>query len=759
MTRSQKKEIDLLDIWKILFKKKWIIIALAAVLMIVSGVRSFMKTPMYRATSTILIEEPNSAMIDIKEMLEFTPYYNQNFIGTYFNTQLKLLTSRSLAERVVRNMDLVNRTEFQSSKSPRRGVIQTIKGIFSFGWLKKKPDAVEGPLEPIRNLEYESFLAYMILGGLSIEPVVETRLVNLHFISEYPVLATDIINTLAEEFIDYSIEMRFEATRQASEFLGEQISEFRSLLATKEQELQKYGAEKQILILQENEDAVVTKFAELSSAYTKAQIERFNKEAEYRELKNLRVGSIPSYVSNPVIQSLRTEYIKLKSDYEEKSKVFKPDYPEMIQLRSRLDNTQLALENELQKAVDSAYSEYREAFNKERSLGAELENQRLAVVKTNNNSILYNSLNIEAKNIRTLLNNLMTRQNETLVSARLKGLKTSNIKIIDTALVPESSIPRNTSRNMMIALFLGLMLGVGTAFFLEYLDNTVKDPEEIEKLVDLPSLGVVPFVSPNGAKKQSAHRSGYYGYYGNGDNETNRKHAADARDVELINHLFPTLAISEDYRTIRTSILFSHADSPPQVINVSSAFPQEGKSATISNLAVSFSQLNKKVLLIDGDLRRPRLHKIFKVRNEEGLSNYLTGKISFENSLQITAIKNLWILPSGPNPPNPAELLDSNKMKELIAAAKEKFDITLIDSPPILAVIDPIILSSFSDGTAIVVRPGKTTKKALIKAVSEVKKTSGMIIGIIFNESKPKKGRSYNDQSYHGYMDQYTEVK
>lgn len=755
--KNEKKEIDLLDVWRIAMKRKWIIINLAALFAIVMVVVSFTRPPTYRATARILIEEPNSGMVNIQDLLGPQNYYSKNYVGTYFNTQLKLLTSRTLAEKAAAAMGIDDRAELYKALVSKKSLSRKLRNLVSFKWIFSRKKDKEEENNLMRMAEAESELAQRILKKLEIKPVEKTRLIDINYKSAYAGLAADIVNTLAEEFINYSIEMRYAPTQQASEFLAGQIAQLRKELDAKERDLQKYGKDKGLLVLnREKNNTIVQSFESLAKAYSEAQLDRFKKEAKYLELKGLSADTVPLYIEDSVLQTLRASYIQARSQYNEKLKTFKPDYPEMKQLRGKMDSLYGDLQNELRKAVNAAKSDYNEALKNEQSLKDALETQKQEVYKSNNNAILYQSLNIEVQNMRNLLSTLVQKKSESQVSARLKGMKTSNIKIIDRALIPKKPIPLNTLRNLILAIMMGIFLGGGIAFFTEYLDNTIKDPEEIEKAMDLPSLGIIPYLSPNGSQKTKSYRA-YYSSYSSGGNNNGHKPIppSETREIELINHLYPNLSISEDYRTIRTSILFSHAGKPPKVVTFSSSFPQEGKSATISNLAVSFAQLGKKVLLIDADLRRPRLHKIFKAKNTKGLSNYLTGKIFYEEAVQITAIKNLWLIPSGPIPPNPAELLDSEKMEKLVEDVREKYDIVLIDSPPVLAVIDAAVLGSMSDSLVIVVKSGKTTKKALANTVGEIRKTSAKIIGVVYNEVKSRSSGSYYSPSYLGYMDEY----
>jgi succinoglycan biosynthesis transport protein ExoP len=742
----EKKEIDLLEYWRIIQKRKGLLVAFVVVILAFTAVHSFTAIRLYKATATIMIDDPNASILNIQDILNSNGYMRSDYLGTYFNTQLKLLTSRSLAERVAKKMNFPARPEFQAISRRRPSLFLRVKNIIMLRWLfggGSAPDRKERP--QYRPSPYSAY-AFTVLGGLSISPVTETRLVDVSYASPHPVLAADVVNTLVDEFIQYSIDTRYEATEQASTFLSEQIANLREDLDKKERDLQKYGEEKNLLMLNKNESSVVNKFAEVSTSLTEAQVDRIRKETLFRELKALNVDALPQFITNPLIQGLKTDYSKIRNDYEEKSKVFKPDYPEMKALKARLDNTKSELDSEIRKAIDAAEADFRAAQKKEASLTALLNTQRAEVSKSDSNAILYNSLKIEADNMRDLLNNLVSKQKETLVSARLGGLRTSNIKIIDRALVPGAPFTPNSGRNLLMALLVGLIGGLGLIFLAEYLDNTVKGPEDAEKLTGLPSLGIIPFLSKEGAKKRGETYGSSYGM----ENET----MPEVNNIELINHLYPKFSISEDYRTVRTSILFSHADSQPKTICFTSTQPQEGKTATVANMAVAFAQLEEKVLLIDCDLRKPRLHKVFKVRNLVGLSGFLTGKTGFEDAIQKTDIENIWILPSGPHPPNPAELLNSKRMKDLLALAKERFDVVLIDTPPVLAVIDPVVISSLVDCTVLVIRAGKTTRKPLARAMSELRKAKSEITGVIFNEVKlgPQgSGTPY----YHYYQYEY----
>ena len=750
--KTDKKEIDLLEYARVLLKRKWVLVTFAAVLVALAAVLSFTRTPLYRATATLLIDEPGTSMLNIQDVLNSGAYIRSDYLGTYFNTQLRLLTSRSLAERVAKKLNIGARAEFRTEGGAGSGLLAGLKSVITFRWLAGRgrgagADGSKAPPTPA-----VASYAFAIQRGLSVAPIPETRLVYVSYVSPNAALSADVVNALVEEFVSFSVETRYEATKQTSEFLTEQTALLREELKRKEEDLQKYGQEKDLLYLSDNESSVVNKFSDVNTALTTAQIERYAKESAYLELKNLRVDRLPESVSNPTIQALRATYTQVRSDFDEKGRIYRPEYPEMVQLKARLDATRNTLQEEIRKAVDAAESEYRAALKTENSLRGLLDEQRGDVTRMNRNAIFYHTLRTEVENMRTLLSTLVAKQNEIQVSSQLGGLRTSNIKIVDRALVPGGPFTPNVRRNLLAALLLGLLGGLGLIFLVEYLDNTVKGPEDVEKLVGLASLGIIPFLSADGVRK----RSDAYGSYRSYGMEAGKADESlpEVREIELINHLYPKFSIAEDYRTVRTSILFSHADAAPKTIVFTSTLPQEGKTATISNLAVSFAQLEGKVLIVDADLRKPRLHKVFNLRNVNGLSSYLAGKDEFDEVIQKTSIDNVWTIPSGPHPPNPAELLNSKRMKELLAQAKDRFNVVLLDTPPVLAVIDPVIVSSLADSTVFVVRSGKTTRRPLVRAVEEVRKSKADIIGVVFNEVRIGR-HGIGTPFYHYYQYEY----
>ena len=746
MEKEEKaKEIDLMDYWRVVVRRKWVVITFAGAIIFFTAVFSFLVTPQYKSTATLLIEEESSRILSIDETLGYEPRVVQDLRG--YNTQLRLLKSKSLAERIARKLNLVARPEFGAMRKSKTSLIAGLKYIVTFKWISsgKNRDEESGSLAP--ESPY-SAIANALSNGIEVNPVKDTKLVEVSFTLASATLATEIVNSLAEEFINFSIEKRFSTTQQASDFLTETIASLRDDLAAKDRELQRYGQEKDIMFLSETESATVSTFASLSAARDQAMLERIRAEAEYRELTNLEGESLPQLISDPAIQQLKTEFTTLRAEYDEKSRLLKPEHPEMVRIKARLDS----LKTEIGKAAVAAEAKVRAAQQNEATINAQLNRQKADVAKMKNNAILYNSIKSEVESKRRLLNTLLERQSETQLSAQLRGLSTSNISIIDRAEVPKKPVSPDKKNNLLMALLIGLFGGVGLCFLFDYLDDTIKGPDDVEKLAGLPSLGVIPYLPPEGLRKSKGYSSYLKHKYSYGRENVEREHTLpEVKEIELINHLYPNVPLSEDYRTVRTSVLLSHAEKPPKIIVFTSALTQEGKTATVVNMAVSFAQLQERVLVVETDLRKPRLHRLFKVRNISGLTGYLTGKAPLKDIINKTFIENIWLIPSGPIPPNPAELLNSKKIKDMLEEVSQVFDIVLLDSPPILAVIDSVIISSIADSTVLVIRGGKTRRKPFLTAVEEMKKARANIIGVVFNAADLSKEGSYYTKYYRYY--------
>ena len=734
--RLEERETNLRDYWVILMKRKWTIVAFALPLLAIVTIYSFVVKPTYTAKGTLLIEkEPN--ILTFEEIFQIEAF-NQD----YYQTQYKLLESRSLTERAVESLGLYEDEKFVGKVSGKEN-------------LPDKSDPV------IRSKLIDSFQ-----GRLKVNPIRNTRLVEVSFKDHNPEFAASAVNTIFDSFIDMNIETKYEATEQATEFLTKQIKSLRAEIEEREKELQEYGAEKNIIALSDKETTIVEKLAELNRALTEAQIDWVKKETYYNEIKVASADYIPDALNNLLIQRLREDYGRLKREYTKKEETFLPEYPEMQRLKAELESAKQSLEAETKALITGAYSDYQAALKRERSLQAVFDRQKQEAIEMNSNAILYNSLKIEIENKQKLLESLIRRQSETGVSARLKGLRTSNVKVVDRAQAPLYPSSPRKKLNMILALLMGLFGGVGLAFFFEWLDNSVKNFEDVEKVTGLPGLGLVPSFSADGFRKG-------YGYgqkkrlkdkekgkdKGKGldlkrEKEEERKEKEkekEIKSVELITHFSPKSNFSEHYRSIRTTLLLSTPDGDLKSMVVSSPLSQEGKTVTLCNLAVTFAQANKMVLVVDSDLRKPKLHKIFRIKNLNGLTNYLTRSVEIRDLIKETQVPNLFLINAGPVPPNPVELLGSEKMANFIDNVRQSFDYVFFDTPPLLAVSDALVLGPKIDGVILTVWGGKTSREVLKRAKEKLDQHKIKTVGVILNNINLKEHDYYYMRHYYKY--------
>lgn len=723
---TETGEIDLRKYVDIIIRRRWTIISITLIAIAIAMVVSFTMRPVYTAKGMVMVEkEPN--ILSFEDIFQI-----ETFRDDYFQTQYKLLQSRSLAERTINKLKLWEKEEFSGKKQVTS--------------------------EELKNPLFRQKMVDQFLDRLEVKPIRMTRLVEVTFKAHDPGLASECVNALFDSFVDMNIETKSEATEQATEFLSQQINELKKEISQKEQELQNYGQEKNIVILSDKETTILDKLSELNKALTEAQIDRVRKEAYYNEIKNASPDYIPEALSNPLIQRLREDYLKLSREYAKMQEQFQPEYPEMQRLKAELDSARELLKNETESLVKAAYSEYQAALKKEKSLQELFDRQKEEAFRMNSNAILYNSLKIEIENRKNLLESLLKRQSETGVSARLKGLRTSNIRIVDRADIPIKPSSPKKFRNLLLALFLGLFGGVGLAFVMEYLDNSVKSVEDVERYSGLPTLGVVPAFGENARAYAYyyAYRSGEDGRKGKlAERKEGKKEETEPKSIELITHFAPESVFAENYRSLRTALLLSGPQSNLRSMIVTSALPTEGKTTTISNLAVSLAQMGKKVLLIDADLRRPKQHRIFNMKNHDGLTNYLAMDLELEKLIKPTIVPSLYLINSGPIPPNPAELLSSEKMSELLKKVREQFDFVLIDTPPLLAVTDAQILAKMVDGLVLVVRAEKTPREALMQTRELIDLLKLKTFGVVINHLSLDGQGYYYRRYYRNYYKEY----
>ncbi|NVL93394.1 MAG: polysaccharide biosynthesis tyrosine autokinase, partial [Desulfobacterales bacterium] len=636
---------------------------------------SLKKEPFYRASVRLSIQRQSASVLVFPKMA--FPFFDPD----YYQTQYTILRSRPLAKRVIEKLKLQESPEFKAS--PRRKFSLDIKTPV-FRLLKKvnpvnlfsRSSSSRGSIKPNNSKTngISQALVNAFIGRLHVSPMKDTRMVvDLSFTGRYPNIIAQIANAIAEEYINMTMEAKIETAQKMMAKLNEQLAQQKVHVEGSEIGLQKYKEKNNIVSLEERQNIVVQRLSQLNALVTDAKTERIAIETRYKELKKLSnqpemIESLPSILSNTMIQQLKTDYVALQRRYSELSKKYGARHPNMMELRSQVHLMKKKIALEVKKNVNSLMTEYKVAQSKEATLMEALEEQKKEALELNRKAIEYKILERDAESNRQMYNVLITKMKELDLGSELKS---TNIRVIDPAQVPRSPIGPKRGFNVLFAAFLGLGLGVAFAFFLEYIDTSMRTPEDIKR-IQVPYMGFIP----------KFHRNNH---------------------LELIVQEDPKSLISEAYRALRTGILFSGSKPSPQFIQVTSAGPQEGKTITAANLATVMAQSGSQVLIVDCDMRKPRIHEIFRIPNARGLSNLLIDGEEGFSLIKKTTVPNLNILTCGTVPANPSELLSSKRMQRLLALFGEKYDRIIMDSPPVLAVTDSIVLSRLVEGIILVV--------------------------------------------------------
>jgi succinoglycan biosynthesis transport protein ExoP len=539
-----------------------------------------------------------------------------------------------------------------------------------------------------------------------------------------PVFATTVVNELARQYIQQSLELRFNASKDASEWLGEQLADQRKKVEASELALQRFREDNDAVSLDDRQNIVVQKLVDLNGAVTTAKNERITKEAAYNRLRAIAadrgaIDTFPAILSNAYVQQLKSELAELQHKEAELSETLGDRHPDLVKARSAVAAAQTKLNTEIDNVVESVHNEYLTALAREQDLVAALNAQKEEALAQNRKAIAYGALQRDAASNRQIFETLLQRTKETGLSGELRA---TNIRIVDAAEVPRSPAGPNTRTDLLLAILVGAVLAIGVAFGLEYLDNRIKSADEITGYLRLPCLGLVPAAAEKGA----------------------------LRTAPLINNgVRPHF--SEAFRTIRTNVLFSSVSDGSRTIVVTSTGPGEGKTVVSSNLALALSQANQRVLLIDADMRRPQVHAYFSHPQEPGLSNFIVGNSEADDAIRPSGIPGLWLLPSGLVPPNPAELLGTARFRDFLGTLKDRFDWIIIDSPPVMAVTDACVLAHSAHGVLFVVGAEMTSRKAARGALKQLALAQAGLMGAILNRVDADHQGHYYGYSRHAY--------
>ena len=725
---------DLRAHWRTIQKRRWTVLSILLVTLTIVSIMTFKEKAIYRADALLEIQKENANIPTVQELFQL-----ENVSDNYLETQYKVLQSETLARRVIDQLHLERDSEFNPPRD---------------GWIQAKTHAAAPNPNSAIDPDVQQTVLKEFKDRLSIDPVRRSRLVQISFESQDPKVAAQVVNSLAENYIQQNLESRWQAAQKASDWLSQQLESFRAKLEKSEDDLQGYAQKNGLLFLEtekgDTENIVNERLRQLQDELTKAQAERYAKESIYRLTESGDYGALPGVVDNKLIQELTGRLSELERQKASLAPTFTDDYPKVKEIQSQIDEIARRLNEERKRAAQGIVDDYLAATRRENLVHEAFEQQQNQANVVAGRTVQYNILKREVDTNKQLYEGLLQRLKEAGVSA---GMNASNIRVVDLAVPATRPVRPRPILNLGLALLLGLGCGIGIAFLQEHLDDTLKNSDDIERVLRVPALALIP--SRDSLDYGSA---GVYGlvkkvashHNGNGVIVPLEKRSGKTW-VRIDGNGTQHSALSEAFRGLRTSVLLSAAGRPPRSLTFVSAEPGEGKTTVASNLSISLAQLGKRVLLIDGDMRRPCVHKLFNIEeNSGGLVTFLTGGEGWSHLVRPTGVPNLDCLICGPVPPNPSELLSSDRMLTLMFEVMREYQFVLIDAPPLLNVTDGRILATIVDGVILVVRGGFTPQELAQQAQFHVRDVGAHLIGVVLNDVDIRRDGYYQGHYHYG---------
>jgi len=692
--------------WLILLKRRWTVVTVTLILAIGAAIVSFRTQPVFEATARVEVEAETPEIQSLSDLFRGGAGFTDD---TFLQTQVNVLKSENLAWRTIQQLGLGQQAGF----------------------------APEGAAAPPLSPPGQNNLIGAFTGHLRVQLMRDSRMIEVTFESTDPKLAARTVNALVNNYIEYNFHQKYDATRQASGFMEQQLDELKAKVEKSQQAMVDYERQNLIVDIGDKQSVDEQRLAALSQDLTTAQNERFQKQSLY-EAATSNNSEAALTAQDPLLQNLDTKYTDLREEYVDAVGQYGPNFPKVQRLQDQLKEVQALMERERKRIVTRVHDDYQVALGRERLLSAEITHAKEEVGKLNQLSIQHNMLKREFETNQQLYSSLLQHLKDATVSA---GLRATNIHLVDSALVPSYPVRPRTIYNIEISLLVGLILGITVALVLESMDTSVKSAEDLERIINAPALAVIPLARSSWLKVSG---------------EESRRHS---RAVESIVLKQPTSSLAESFHILRTAVLLSTAPRPPQALLITSAQPGEGKTCTAVNLAIALSQRGVPVALVDADMRRPGIARSLNISaNGAGLSTVLSGGHSLDESLrQYEPAPNLWVLPAGPEAPNPADLLSSPTMAKLLQELRGRFEHIVLDSAPLLMVTDATILAGMVDGTLLVAESGVMARRGLARAHKILESTGARVLGGVLNkwDARSEGYYAYYGSYYRGYYRTY----
>ncbi|MBL8205226.1 MAG: polysaccharide biosynthesis tyrosine autokinase [Blastocatellia bacterium] len=751
LEESKESSVDLRELWLMVRRRKWLVLTIITIVTTIVAIQMYRSKNYYQANTIIEIgKESTTITKDVGVNVQddgFDPYYQVNI-----KTKMLMLTSHSLLEDVVVKLKLDQNPKFYDVNKK------------SWFGLSSKPSSTE-PLPNALPTEEDTELAMrspaesarlspyvsVIEEGLNVQQVRDTRAVTLSFTHTDPQLASQVANEVIRIFRERNWSIKTGNLTQTENWLQTSMRKVSSELEKAQEELGRYSRDHNIVSLDGKNVTIVTaELAQYQDLLTKAETEKLKAEALYEEVRNGNVAKLPAEFEDKTrdkLVALQKSLNDLQTKQSQLETKFGPDNWQIQEVKNQIVTTQSQIKDATKALEEKFKSDFERASREVNQIKAGRDNAKAKAVVENQSDIKLNTLkeNVESKQ-RTL--NVLRDQAQ---QAEMKLKETvSNIRIYEPAQVP--TLPAGPRRLLavLLAFFLSTAAAVGLAFFLEYLDNTIKTVEDVERYAQLPALGVIPAIATSTSLRKLPTKAEQEALSENSNGLTLPGASLATQLMTLDNQS----TVAEAYRALRTSVLLSSAGHPPKTILVTSGRPGEGKTTTAINTAISLAQLGASVLIIDCDLRRPKVHKVFGISHVHGLSTYLSRDVELDTMIHTLPIPNLYLLPCGPTPPNPAELVSSEKMREMLITLSKQYDHIILDSPPLINVTDPVILSTMVDGVIMVVHAGKSTRDVVRRASQELTGVGAKVFGVVLNNVNLQR-EGYDEYYYQRYYTGY----
>ncbi len=704
-------EIDLRALWRIVLRYKKLIALIFFVIVLTALVITLLMRPMYTASASLEINTSGRSLVS------FDNVQDQNVRDwRYLSTQTQVLWSYALAEQVVKNLDLVNEPEF-NGELKQRGLMNGLRSLINvFRASDDEPSEADAIVSA----------TWIYLGRLGVGQVGDTSVVNISFSTFDYYLAAKIANEHAKAYISLSDERRFNSTSGAKEFLETEIATVQAKLETSEKQLNDFARKNGVIDVEDRNNIMMERLSDLNSSLSMVQSERIDAETKALQANSANAQTLASVNDDLLIKALQEQQVTLKAEYLELSRIYKPKYPAMVQLEAKINELEANIRSQSSKILGGLTSNFEQLQLREELLNQELDELKEEMLNLQDRAVTYNILKREWEANRQLYAGLLERTKEVGVAA---GMELNVATIVDSADVSTYASSPNLKLNLMLASFLGLISGLGVAFLLAMLDNTINEVEQLEQVTKLSHLGVAPKIDLSNSAIQF-------------DDEDQ---AAKNRIMDTLLHHDGSSAFAESIQSVRTSLSFVKAGGFPQSIMLTSSLQGEGKSTVSLNLAISCANAGKRVLVIEADMRRSRLYKVFGVPLSPGLSDHLVES-SPAVPYRVSQIPNLSVLVAGSKTPNPVDLLGSSAMKKLVDDYQNQYDLVIIDSPPVLMLADSIMLSRYVESVLFVVAAHSTPKDAIKNSLERLRMVQAPLIGTVLNKV---------DVGFSGYDYQY----